>query len=296
MTRKLGLQSSSFAAFAGVLCFTVTFAFPADAAERFDRVSVNYVQPKDPAYHAIYQQLKEVRALERVQELLSPFRLPHRLLLKVTGCDGVSNAWYEENEITVCYEFLNDILKNAPEQTLPVGITRHDAILGPAIDVFLHESGHAMFDLLKVPIFGREEDAADTFSAYIMLHFPKEDAHRLILGSAYQYKMDLQDPQVTMPINKFSNCTGLQRSASSTYCVSLMALTRNRSPTWLKRNTSRRTGPTAVLMNTSRPLLRSRRLSTRTSTRRERRRCCTTGYGKSIRRRDGHQPDNCRHH
>ena len=28
MTRKLGLQSSSFAAFAGVLCFTVTFAFP----------------------------------------------------------------------------------------------------------------------------------------------------------------------------------------------------------------------------------------------------------------------------
>jgi hypothetical protein len=109
-------------------------------AERFDRVSVNYVPPKDPAYHAIYQQLKEVRALERVQELLSPFRLPHRLLLKVTGCDGVSNAWYEENEITVCYEFLNDILKNAPEQTLPVGITRHDAILGPAIDVFLHES------------------------------------------------------------------------------------------------------------------------------------------------------------
>lgn len=208
MTRKLGLQSSSFAAFAGVLCFTVTFAFPADAAERFDRISVNYVQPKDPAYHAIYQQLKEVRALERVQELLSPFRLPHRLLLKVTGCDGVSNAWYEENEITVCYEFLNDILKNAPEQTLPVGITRHDAILGPAIDVFLHESGHAMFDLLKVPIFGREEDAADTFSAYIMLHFPKEDAHRLILGSAYQYKMDLQDPQVTMPISKFSNVHG----------------------------------------------------------------------------------------
>jgi hypothetical protein len=72
------------------------------------------VHPKDPAHQTIYQQLKQLRALERIQELLSPFRLPHQLLLKVAGCDGVSNAWYEENEITVCYEFLNDILKKRP--------------------------------------------------------------------------------------------------------------------------------------------------------------------------------------
>ena len=151
-----------------------------------------------------------------------------------------------------------------------------------------------MFDLLKVPIFGREEDAADTFSAYIMLHFPKEDAHRLILGSAYQYKMDPAGSAGDDAYQQIlQRARELQRSASSTYCVSLMALTRNRSPTWLKRNIFRRTAPTAALMNTSRPLLRSRRLSTRTSTRRERIRCCTTGYGKSIRRRDGHQPDNC---
>ena len=67
----------------------------------------------------------------------------------------MSNAWYDENVITVCYEFLADILKNAPEETVPSGITRQDAILGPVVDVFLHESGHAMFDLLKVPVFGR---------------------------------------------------------------------------------------------------------------------------------------------
>ena len=68
---------------------------------------------------------------------------------------------------------------------MPSGITRQDAILGPVVDVFLHECGHAMFDLLKVPVFGREEDAADAFSAYIVLQFPKEDARRLLLGSAY---------------------------------------------------------------------------------------------------------------
>ena len=81
-----------------------------------------------------YRQLKQLRAAERLQKLLGPFRLPRPLLLKVCGCDGVVNSWYEEGVVTVCYEFLDDILKNAPEQTLPVGITPQDAILGPSLD------------------------------------------------------------------------------------------------------------------------------------------------------------------
>ena len=196
------------AAFAGVLCLVMTTTFGADAAQPAGRIGIEYAESKDPAHRPIYEQLKQARSLERIAELLSPFRLPRPLLLKTAGCDGVSNAWYEENVITVCYEYLADILKNAPEGPAPGGTTRQDAILGPVVDVFLHESGHAMFDLFKVPIFGREEDAADTFSAYIVLHFPKDDARRLILGSAYQYKADLQDPQVTMAIAKFSNVYG----------------------------------------------------------------------------------------
>jgi hypothetical protein len=108
--------------------------------------------------------LKQVRALERVQTLLSPFRLPRPLLLKLSGCDGESNAWYDEGFITVCYEFLADILKNALEKTLPSVITQDDAILGPFLDVVLHETGHAVFDQLKVPVLGREEDVVGRFS------------------------------------------------------------------------------------------------------------------------------------
>jgi hypothetical protein len=71
--------------------------------------------------------------------------------------------------------------------------------------VFLHEAGHAMFDILGVPLFGREEDAADQFSAYIMLQMGKQDARRLILGNAYQYKGDLQAKDVTMSLKKFAD-------------------------------------------------------------------------------------------
>jgi hypothetical protein len=70
-------------------------------------------------------------------------------------------------------------------------------MLGPLFDVFLHEFGHASFDLFDVPLFGREEDAADQFSAYIMLHFGKAEARCLILGTAYAYKLEANDPNTT---------------------------------------------------------------------------------------------------
>jgi putative metallopeptidase DUF4344 len=171
------------------------------------QVRVEYVLPKNPAHQPIYERLKQARALERIQKLLSPLRLPRPLVLKVSGCDGESNAWYDGSFVTVCYEYLADLLKNAPEGTLPSGITQQDAILGPLIDVFLHESGHAVFDQLKVPVLGREEDAADLFSAYIVLQSGKEDARRLILGSAYQYKADVVSPQV--PLTKYADEHGI---------------------------------------------------------------------------------------
>src|SRR5262249_1579898 len=55
------------------------------------------------------------------------------------------------------------------------------------------------------PLFGREEDAADQFSTYILLRFEKDEARRLILGSAYQYKGDLSAPTVTVTQQTFAD-------------------------------------------------------------------------------------------
>src|SRR5262249_51540515 len=69
--------------------------------------------------------------------------------------------------------------------------------------------GHAMFDALNVPLFGRPEDAADAFAAYLMLHLgSKEDARRLITGAAYTYKNDIQGTKVTAPLTAFSDVHG----------------------------------------------------------------------------------------
>lgn len=153
--------------------------------------------------------MKQARVLEYVQDVLGVIRLPRPLKFRLAGCDGISNAWYGSDEVTVCYEYVDDIYKNAAEGDLPVGLSRQDTIVGPLADVFLHEGGHAVFDYLRVPIFGREEDAADQFSSYIVLQYDKERARSLILGSAYQYKLDAKQPQVALPTSKFANEHGL---------------------------------------------------------------------------------------
>jgi hypothetical protein len=168
-------------------------------------IDIEYVEPKSPEHKPVFELVKEYRALERVRELLSPMRLPRRLLMKTEGCDGEVNAWYDGESVTVCYEYLDDLWKKVPETTTRSGLAPIDALLGPVLDVFFHEAGHALFDILSIPLLGREEDAADQFSSYIMLRFPKEEARRMIMGSAYQYRADVRIPTVTMPQQKFAD-------------------------------------------------------------------------------------------
>jgi hypothetical protein len=152
-------------------------------------VSVSYVPPKNLAHQPIYRLLKEARFLEKLQEFTSAVRLPRTLLVKMEGCDGDPNASYEDDMIIICYEYIDELWRTIPEET-EAGVAPVDALVGPLFDTCLHEFAHAMFDMLRVPVLGREEDAADQVSAYIMLHLGKTEARRLIWGAAYAYKTE----------------------------------------------------------------------------------------------------------
>ena len=176
---------------AGALLVAVT-ATSGFAASKTNRVSVSYVLPKNPEHQPIYERLKERRALERLREFLSPFRLPSTLKVSLAGCDGEADAFYDDDEITICYEYINDLWKKMPAETTADGMAPIDAVIGPLFDTSLHEFGHALFDMLNVPQFGREEDAADQVSAYIILQLGKTEARQLIMGTAYAYKTEAE--------------------------------------------------------------------------------------------------------
>ena len=173
------------------------------------RIDISYVKPKNPAHQQIYAMVKEYRLLEHFQDYLGHMRLPATLLLKMEGCDGVANAWYESSDhsVTVCYEYLEELRKNAPDKTTPGGVTSQDAVYGPTVEVFLHEISHALFDMLKIPILGREEDAADLLAAYTMLNMDKDLARKSVSGVAYMYGREARAQNVKL--EQFADVHGI---------------------------------------------------------------------------------------
>ena len=161
-----------------------------------NRVSVTYVAPKNPNLQKLYDLLRDRRALEKIQEILSPFRLPEELTIRTAECDAVNAYYGRENSkptVTICYEFLQRTLESLPKATTPAGVSPSDAEVGQFLWVVLHEVGHAIADIYDLPIFGHVEDAADDFATYNMLQFGKEPARRMIGGAAWAWRAYLGD-------------------------------------------------------------------------------------------------------
>ena len=59
--------------------------------------------PQNPKLEAVYTQLRQGQALEMIQQLFNPFRIPIDLTVKAVEC-GKSNAWYQRPTVTLCYE------------------------------------------------------------------------------------------------------------------------------------------------------------------------------------------------
>jgi hypothetical protein len=179
-------------------------------------VSIIYEPPENPALQDLYDLLRERHALESIQEILMPFRSPEALTIKTAECKAI-NAWYRRETfkptVTVCYELLKHILGSLPNEDNPDGLTPADVAVGQFFFATLHEVGHAIFDILDVPMFGHEEDAADNFATYIMLQFGERQAHRLIGGAAWSWRAYLGDykknPVVPTRLSAFASDHGL---------------------------------------------------------------------------------------
>ena len=124
--------------------------------------------------------------LEEFSQFLAPLKLPITLRLRTQQC-GEVNAFYDpaDSSINLCYEFVADIEDRAPRATTPEGITREEVIIGQIVGTLLHEGGHAISNLLRLPVLGREEDTADQIAAFVMLQFGREVARTLIKGETY---------------------------------------------------------------------------------------------------------------
>lgn len=161
----------------------------AQAAEGSAPIEIEYVPPAQQYLRPVYERLKQRKVLEQLKDFLSPLRLPVTLRIRTLQCDDTNAYWAGRVEgLKLCYEYVDWVERLAPAETTPEGFTPQDAIAGEFVEVTLHEMGHAVFDLFNVPIFGREEDAADQMAGFLMLQFGQDVALRTISGTAYTYQ------------------------------------------------------------------------------------------------------------
>jgi Putative metallopeptidase len=175
-----------------------------------NRIRIEYGEARTEAQKTLLALMQEHGALERFQRIFSPFRLPIEVTLRVQDCGGVSNAWYQRPVVTICYEYVDELRNNIPTREDPGepifgSITPRDAMFGQFLYAVAHEMGHAVFDLLDVPIFGRAEDAADGFAGYMILELGKEEVKRIVLGAAFSYKKYVKNPRVCVPLGAFAD-------------------------------------------------------------------------------------------
>jgi Putative metallopeptidase len=110
---KMGL------ALAVITLFGLNSAFAQSQISSFqaDRISIAYNPPGSGRYQDVYELLRQHNALERIKEILSPFRLPEQLTIETAECGAVNSYYQRKNfkpTVTICYEFLKRILELLP--------------------------------------------------------------------------------------------------------------------------------------------------------------------------------------
>jgi Putative metallopeptidase len=158
---------------------------------RNPNIDISYVRPTDSNFALVYDRMRQLEVLETLQEFLSPLKLPRKIVVKMDQCGGALTVPYKSNGVvTICYEQLASIRNTAPQDgfvSFGQGrqLTADQAVAGGVARLILYETSFAVFDVLRIPVWGRVEEAADNVTALIMLEFGEELAWTTILGSAW---------------------------------------------------------------------------------------------------------------
>ena len=150
------------------------------------RFRVSYGAAKDEDMASWAARLRDDRVLERAADRLNAFvALPADVVLSFKEC-GDDDAYYEKGRVTFCYEEVADYADLlAPGRADQPLTERETKRVEDAATFFLfHEAGHALVDVLALPITGKEEDAVDQFAVYFLAEGGPPDARTDALRAA----------------------------------------------------------------------------------------------------------------
>jgi hypothetical protein len=186
----------------GVIAASICLAMAMNAAKAQSALTNPRVVPVyGPAGDALAptrDALVKNKVLEKLQQFLSPLRLRDNIVVQTAECGPLAQGrhysfvpYQSGQPVSICYEFVALAAQLAPQpqkndfahifsHTL---VTREMAIQGPFVQEALHDVAYAVFDQLRIPIWGGLDNAADNVAALIMLSFGADVALKTILGT-----------------------------------------------------------------------------------------------------------------
>lgn len=129
-------------------------------------------------FDEVAAELAEAKLMEELAGTLNAaLVVPVELGLGFREC-GEPNAYYdpETRDVSVCFELLTHYYESL-EGEFETEAELDDAVVGAFMFVLFHEIGHALVDVLELPVTGREEDAVDQLSTWLLIdHGEGDDA------------------------------------------------------------------------------------------------------------------------
>lgn len=136
------------------------------------------------SYNALRSTLESAPIfVELADDIDSYIHLPHDIPVTFQAC-GQANAFYdpEPRAIVMCYELFYELAAaltqmGVPDQEIAEAVTDGGGF------TLLHEMGHALVDILQLPVTGREEDSVDALATVLLLDVDDVDPVLSALGT-----------------------------------------------------------------------------------------------------------------
>lgn len=115
---------------------------------------------------------RSAETLQKVaSDLAEQITWPRDIDVTFEDCGTGTDAFYDDetHSVTICREIVEDFYQLFSLSGLHGGRI-NEAVKGALVSLLFHELGHALIDILNLPITGREEDAADQLSSILLIN------------------------------------------------------------------------------------------------------------------------------
>jgi hypothetical protein len=154
---------------------------------------------KDSVFRDFQEGIKRTKILEAIAADINGYlALPEDLYITFDECQS-SNAFYDENnkKVTICYEMVSYLYELFKTKTKNPAQLR-EMVINTTLFIFYHEMGHALIDLMDLPVTGKEEDTVDNFSIFLLADGSRKGSLAVLDGAIAFYLMGESEKNIPL--------------------------------------------------------------------------------------------------